>query len=62
MSIEGTTFCDLCGEPVLAEHIAPVKIEEGGRLQQFHFHNRHSQDCLSQKLSQLTEEFAAAGQ
>ena len=64
MSIVGTTFCDFCGEPILRDDIAPVKIEEEGHLRQRHFHNRHREDCLGKQLeilhSELSGELAEA--
>ncbi len=60
MSIEGINICDFCGEPVLRDDIAPVKIEEEGHLHQRHFHNRHSQDCLAQQLAILQSELVVA--
>lgn len=60
MSIVGINICDFCGEPVLQDDVAPVKIEECGHLQQRHFHNRHSGDCLSQQLAVMQSELVAA--
>lgn len=58
MSIEGIKFCDLCGEAIFLDDLAPVKIEKDGRLQRFHFHNRHREDCLAQEISLLETELA----
>ena len=60
MSIEGLQFCDLCGEAIFLDDVAPVRIEREGRLQQCHFHNRHNTDCLAQQLSLLESQLAAA--
>ncbi len=60
MSIEGMKFCDLCGEAIFRDDLAPVKIEKDGHFQRFHFHNRHNKDCLAQELSLLETEPAAA--
>ena len=60
MSIEGTKFCDFCGEPILRDDMVPVRIEKEGHLQQCHFHNRHSSDCLSQQLAVLESELTTA--
>lgn len=60
MSISGITFCDLCGEPILPDDVAPVKIEVDGHLRQHHFHNRRSEDCLARQLEILDKELAAA--
>ncbi len=60
MSIEGTRFCDLCGEAIFQDDLAPVKIEKDGHFHRFHFHNRHSNDCLAQELSFLETGLAAA--
>ena len=59
MSFENMKFCDLCGEAIHADDLAPVKLEQDGHLRQFHFHNRHSEDCLAQRLSILHSEFMA---
>jgi hypothetical protein len=59
MSIEGIKFCDLCGEAIFLDDLAPVTIEKEGHLQRFYFHNRHSEDCLAQELSLLETELAA---
>ena len=59
MSIEGIKFCDLCGEAILVYEVAPVKIERDGHFRQFHYHNRHNQDCLAQELSLLHSEYMA---
>ena len=59
MSIEGIKFCDLCGEAIFPDDLAPVTIEKEGHLQRFHFHNRHSEDCLAMELSLLETELAA---
>lgn len=61
MSIVGINICDFCGEPVLQDDVAPVKIEEDGHVHQRHFHNRHSQDCLAQQLTILQSELVPAG-
>ena len=60
MSIEGIKFCDLCGEAISLEDLAPVKVEKEGHFQRLHFHNRHGEDCLAQELSLLETELAAA--
>lgn len=60
MSISGTIICDFCGEPILLDDVAPVKIEEEGHLRQRHFHNRHAEDCLGRQLEILHNELAAA--
>ena len=60
MSIEGTKFCDLCGGAIDLSDVTAVKIEEDGRVAQRHFHNRHANDCLAQKLAALEDEFAHA--
>lgn len=60
MSIEGAKFCDVCGDAIGIDDIAPVRVDEGGHLAQLHLHNRHSNDCLAQKLSQLAEQYANA--
>jgi hypothetical protein len=60
MSIEGIKFCDLCGEAILLDDLAPLKIEKDGHFQRLHFHNRHHEDCLAQELSLLETELAAA--
>lgn len=59
MSFEGVKFCDLCGEAIFVDDVAPVKIEHDGHFRQCHFHNRHNQDCLAQEISYLHSEFAA---
>lgn len=58
MSIEGVTFCDLCGGVVGRYDIAPVRIDDDGHQIQLHLHNRHEADCLAQMLMQLTEQWA----
>jgi hypothetical protein len=58
MSIEGMKFCDHCGGEVYLGDVTAVKIEEDGHLAQQHFHNRHANDCLAQKLAALADEFA----
>ncbi len=60
MSIEGIKFCDLCGGAIYLGDVTAVKIEEDGHLAQQHFHNRHANDCLAQKLAALADEFAQA--
>jgi hypothetical protein len=60
MSIEGIKFCDLCGEAISHDDLAPIKIEKDGHLQRLHFHNRHREDCLAQEISFLETELAAA--
>src|SRR5258708_40339758 len=60
MSIEGIKFCDLCGGAIYLGDVTAVKIEEDGHLAQLHFHNRHANDCLTQKLAALEDEFAHA--
>ena len=60
MSIEGNKFCDFCGEPILRDDLAPVRIPKDGHFEQCHFHNRHGQDCLSQQLAILESELTAA--
>lgn len=57
MSIQGVQFCDLCGETIALDALAPIKIEADGHLQQFHFHNRSQDDCLARKLDELREQF-----
>jgi len=59
MSFEGIKFCDLCGEAIFLDDLAPVKIVKDGHLQRLHFHNRHSEDCLARELSLLETELAA---
>jgi len=59
MSIEGMKFCDLCGELIHVDDIAPIKVERDGHLSQMHFHNRNHEDCLAQELSFLQEELTA---
>jgi hypothetical protein len=59
MSSEGIKFCDLCGGAIFLDDLAPVMIEKEGHLQRFHFHNRHSEDCLAKELSLLETELAA---
>ena len=59
MSIEGIRFCDLCGEAITLDDLAPVKIEKDGHYQRMHFHNRHSHDCLAQELSLLESQLTA---
>jgi len=58
MSIEGVKFCDMCGGAISLHDVAPVRLEESGRMVQLHLHNRHSDDCLAQKLSELAEQYA----
>jgi hypothetical protein len=58
MSIEGIKFCDGCGEMIFSDDVTPIKIEEDGHMQQFHFHNRDEHDCLAHKLDELAAEFA----
>jgi hypothetical protein len=58
--MEEINYCDFCGELVYPDDVAPVKMHKDGRLQQFHYHNRHTQDCLAQKLSMLDREFDLA--
>ena len=60
MSSEGKKYCDLCGEAILLDDLAPVKIEKDGLFQRFHYHNRHSSDCLAQELLLLEIERQAA--
>jgi hypothetical protein len=60
MSIEGMKFCDLCGGAIYLGDVTAVKIEEDGHFAQQHFHNRHANDCLAQKLASLEDEFAHA--
>jgi hypothetical protein len=59
MSLEGIKFCDLCGAAIIPVDLAPVKLEEDGHLVQFHYHNRDENDCLAQKLVELTEKFVS---
>jgi extradiol dioxygenase family protein len=58
MSIEGVTFCDLCGGVVGRYDIAPVRVDEDGHQVQLHLHNRHTDDCLAQMLVQLMDQYA----
>jgi hypothetical protein len=60
MSIEGTKFCDLCGDMIHSHDVAPIKMEKDGHLVQLHFHNRNNQDCLVQQLKLMEEQFEAA--
>jgi hypothetical protein len=60
MSFGNINYCDFCGELIFPDDVAPVKIEENGRLHQRHFHNRHPEDCLGQQLTILDNELAAA--
>ncbi|HTW80926.1 MAG TPA: hypothetical protein VME23_15370 [Terracidiphilus sp.] len=60
MSIKGIKFCDLCGETICLDDLAPITIEKDGHLQRLHFHNRHSDDCLAQELSLLETELTPA--
>jgi len=60
MSVEGTKFCDLCGESIAPQDIAPVKIERDGHVEQCHFHNRHHADCLAQEILRMESELVAA--
>jgi hypothetical protein len=55
MSIEGVKFCDMCGGAIGLDDIAPVKVGEDGHLIQLHLHNRHANDCLAHKLTELAE-------
>lgn len=57
MSIEGIQFCDLCGDMILSDDVAPIKMEKDGHLSQHHFHNRHNHDCLAQQLCLLEAQF-----
>jgi hypothetical protein len=58
MSIEGVKFCDVCGGAIGVYDVAPVKVDDDGHMLQLHLHNRHSNDCLAQKLIELAEEYA----
>lgn len=60
MSIEGVKYCDVCGSAIGVDDIAPIRVNEEGRLAQLHLHNRHSNDCLAQKLSHLAKQYADA--
>ena len=60
MDREEIKYCDFCGELVYPDDVAPVKITREGRLHQFYYHNRHSDDCLVQKLFMLDREFDLA--
>lgn len=62
MLVEGLFICDLCGDVIFPDDIAPVKIEKNGKTHQFHFHNRHSTDCLAQEINLLRQRFAAQTQ
>ena len=57
MSIEGVKFCDICGGAIGRDEIAPLKVDEDGHLVQLHLHNRHANDCLSHKLTELAEAY-----
>jgi extradiol dioxygenase family protein len=59
MSIEGVTFCDLCGGVVGRDDIAPVRVDEGGHQVQLHLHNRHTNDCLAKMLIQMMDQYAS---
>src|SRR5581483_9917555 len=58
MSIEGIQFCDMCGGAISLHEVAPVRVAESGHLVQLHLHNRHADDCLARKLSELAEQYA----
>lgn len=58
MSIEGVKFCDVCGGAIGLDDIAPVKVDDDGHLVQLHLHNRHANDCLAHKLTELAENHA----
>jgi hypothetical protein len=58
MSIGGNKFCDHCGGAIYLHDLTAVKMEQDGHLVQLHFHNRHSTDCLAQRLIELDEKFA----
>lgn len=58
MSVEGMRFCDVCGGAISSHDVAPVRVEENGHLVQLHLHNRHRNDCLSQKLTELAEQYS----
>jgi hypothetical protein len=60
MSIQGMRFCDVCGGVIGLDDIAPVKVDEDGHLVQLHLHNRHANDCLAQKLTELAEQHLTA--
>ena len=60
MDREEINYCDYCGELVYPDDVAPVRMARDGKLEQFHYHNRHTEDCLSQKLSMLDREFDLA--
>lgn len=60
MEREEIHYCDYCGDLVYPDEIAPVKMFKDGRLQQFHYHNRHSEDCMAQKLKLLDKGFDLA--
>ncbi|KAA6462919.1 hypothetical protein DYQ86_06155 [Acidobacteria bacterium AB60] len=62
MSIEGSTFCDVCGGAISRDDLTAVKMEREGHMVLFHFHNRHEADCLGQKLMELDEKYANAAQ
>jgi hypothetical protein len=60
MSIEGIKFCDLCGDMILSDDVAPIRMEKDGHLSQLHFHNRHDHDCLAQQIYLLEAQCDAA--
>lgn len=58
MSVEGMRFCDVCGGAISLHDVAPVRVEENGHQVQLHLHNRHREDCLAQKLTEMAEEYS----
>ena len=62
MIFKGITYCDCCYGAIFPEEVAPVRIEVDGELHQYHFHNRHPEDCLAIQLESLKQHFAAQQQ
>jgi hypothetical protein len=60
MSIEGVKFCDLCGSAIAIHDIAPIRVDEDGHRVQLRLHNRHRNDCLTLKLTQMAEQYAGS--
>ncbi len=55
-------ICDLCGGIENPDALTPIHMKRKGQLFTFFFHNRHKDDCLGRKLSDMKVIFDAFGQ
>ena len=58
MTVDGLVICDFCHGVIFPNEGTPVRLEKDGHTHSFDFHNRHSADCLAQKIEQLRLQFA----